>query len=102
MAGAVAIVFRFGAQEKSIESLILADGLDPTTPTGQHLMDVTLMGDIHYKLVGWSVENAVERDGEFHHSEVGSEVATGAGQGSDENFTDFLRKRYQLVVIQGL
>jgi hypothetical protein len=56
-------------------------------------MDVALMGDIHDKLVSGSVENAVEREGEFHHSQVGSEVATGAGQGSDEGFTDLVRER---------
>ena len=101
MAGAVAIVFRFGAQEESIEPFILADGFNSVTPPGQHFVDVALVGDIHDKLVGGSVENAVERDGEFHHSQVGAEVAAGAGQGSDEGFADLLRKRYQLVVIQG-
>ena len=51
VAGAVAVVLAFGAEEEAVEPLVLADGGDFVPASGEHFVDVALVADIEEQLV---------------------------------------------------
>ena len=84
VAGAVGIVFGFGAQEEAIQSLVGAYGIDGVRTAGEHFVDVALMGDVEDKLVGRGLEHPVHGDGKFDDAKVWPEVAAGLRKAADE------------------
>ena len=44
--------------------------------SGEHFMDVALVGYVEDEFVGWGVEDVVEGYGGLDHAEVGGAVAT--------------------------
>src|SRR5580765_8734480 len=77
MTGAVAIVFAFRAQKKSVEALELPHRMKTIEPAGKNLMDVALMTDVHDKAVSRRIEDTMQSDGQFGHAEVRSEMPAG-------------------------
>jgi hypothetical protein len=52
-------------------------------------MDIGLMTDVPDKFVFGGIENAVQRDGQFHDAEVRAEMSARPGESGDEFLTDF-------------
>src|SRR4029077_20201427 len=59
---AVTIVLTLGAQQKSVQPLVLPHRPDPIEPASKHFVDVTLMTDIEDKSIVRRVENPMQRD----------------------------------------
>ena len=96
MPGSIAVVLAFAAEQKSIEPLVLADGGKAIEAAGEQLVNVALMAHIKDKLVFWSFKNTMQRDRQFDHAKIGSEVAAGIRKNLDEFVADLLselRKR---------
>ena len=98
VARAVGIVLGFGAQQEAVEALEGADGVDLVGTAGEHLVDVSLMGDVEDELVLRGGEDAVQGDGQFDDAEIGAEVAAGLGKRGDERMADFRGELRQLLV----
>ncbi|CAM5529107.1 hypothetical protein STENM223S_01087 [Streptomyces tendae] len=64
--------------------------------SGEQLVHVGLVAGVPEHLVLRRVEDPVQGEGEFHHAEVGAEVAAGLGHGLDEEGTDLLGQLVQL------
>jgi hypothetical protein len=67
---------------------MLAHGPEFLAAACEDLVNVALMTDIKEDLVRRCFKDTVEGDGEFHHPEVGPEVAPGFRKGSYELVTD--------------
>ena len=80
MTGPVAVVLAFGAEQKSIQSLILTDGVETASSSRQELVDVSLMADIENQFVFWSVKDPVQSNREFYDPKIGPEVPTDLGK----------------------
>ncbi len=65
-------------------------------PPGEQLVHVRLVADVEEKVVGGRVENIVQRDGQFHHTEVGAKMPASAGQHRDEFAANLFGKLNQL------
>ena len=107
VAGAVAVVVAFGAQQEAVEAAILAHGLEALAAPGKELVDVTLVAHVEDELVLRGVEDAVERDGQFDHSEVRPEMASHRtrvilGEDADEFFAHFLGEDGQVFFVEFL
>jgi hypothetical protein len=84
VAGAVGVVFGFGSEKKAVEAFVGAYGVEGIGATGEHFMDVTLVGDVEDEFIVRGGEDFVEGDGEFDDAEVGAEVSAVDGEGFDE------------------
>ena len=92
---AVAIMLAFGAEEKAVQPLVLPHGVNAIEPAGKHLVDVALVTDVEDELVLRRVENAMERDGQLDHAEIGSEMTAGLREHLDQLIAHFLRELRQ-------
>jgi len=102
VARAVGIVGRFRAQQEAVEALECADGVDSGRPPGEHFVDVALMSDIEHQLVRRGGKHPVQGDGEFHDAEVGTQMAAGLGQRSDQRLPNLGGQLQQLLVGEAL
>ena len=59
MTGAIAIMFAFGAQKKSVEAAELAHRVKSIEAAGKHLVHVALVADVHDETVTRGVEHAM-------------------------------------------
>src|SRR5204863_5781224 len=59
MTGAVAVVFAFCAQKKSVETLELPHRMKTFEAAGKHFVDITLMTDVHDETITRCVEHAM-------------------------------------------
>jgi hypothetical protein len=100
VSGAVAIVLAFRAEQKAVQALILPHCADTIEPAGKHFVHVTLMAHVHDKSVVRRIENAMERDRQFDHAEVRSEVAAGLRKHFDELVAHFLGELWQILFRQ--
>jgi len=95
--GAIAIVFALGAEREAADAAGGAQGVEPVLPSGQNLVDVGLVADIPDKFVFGGVKDVMQCQGQFHHAQVGPQMAAVAGQHRDQLLPDFLRQDLQLV-----
>ena len=102
MSRAVAIVFAFGAQQEPVQSLVLPHRPNAIETTGKHFVDVALMADIENEAILRSVENAMERDGQFDHAKVGSEMAARLRENFDQLLAHFLSELRQILLLNRL
>jgi len=89
VAGAITIVLAFRAQGKAVQAAGRANGMKLIFATGQQLVHVALMTHIPDEFVLGRLKDAVQRECEFDHPEVGSEMATVLGQDGDQLLADF-------------
>ncbi len=102
VAGAVAIVLAFGAEQKAVQALVLPHGVEALAPAGEHLVDVALVAHVEDEFVLRRVENAVQRDGQFHDAEVRPEMAAGLGEDSDQFVAHLLSEKRQIFFLDSL
>ena len=98
--GAVGIVFRFGAEEETVEPLVGADRVDGGGAAGEYLVDIALVGDIEHELVCGRGENPVQGDAQLDDAEVRTEVAAGDGEAVDQGFTDLRGEGDEIRFVQ--
>ena len=70
-------MFAFGAEEKAVQPLVLPHGVNAIETAGKHLVNVALVTDVEDEPVVRRVENAMKRDGQLDHTEIGSEMTAG-------------------------
>ncbi len=92
-----AVVLAFGPEHEAVEAVGLADGVEPVPAAGEEFVDIGLVADVEDEIVGGSVENGVQGDGQLDHAEVGPEMAAGLGQDGDEFLANFLRQRGEFL-----
>ena len=97
VARAVAIVLAFGAQQKAIEPAELTHGAKSIEPAGKHFMHVALVADVHDETVTRGIEYAMQRNGQLHNAEVGSEVPAGLRENFDQLIAHFLSELRQIL-----
>ena len=68
----------------------------------QHLVDVTLVGNVEDDLVLRGGEHPVERHGQLDDAEIRTQVAAGAGKGINERLADFLSESGQILIAEFL
>src|SRR5204862_4644078 len=73
--GAVAIVFAFRPQEKTIEPAVLSHRGKAIEPPGKHFVHITLMAHVHDKSVPRRVEHAMQGDSQFDHAKIRSKMS---------------------------
>ncbi|CAM5425589.1 hypothetical protein SHIRM173S_03346 [Streptomyces hirsutus] len=71
--------------------------LGEVLPAGQQFVHVGLVSGVPEHFVPGGFEDAVQGQGEFHHAQVGAEVATGLGDRLDEEGPDLLGQPVQLL-----
>ena len=76
--GAVGVVFALIAPCEPGHSAAPAQSGKPILPAGEQLVSIALMADIPHQFVARGLEDRVQRNGEFHRSQVGGQVAAGA------------------------
>jgi hypothetical protein len=81
VAGAVTIVFAFGAQGESIQALVGPHGFDAVPAAGEHFVDVGLVADVEDELIGGGVKNPVKGDAQFHDAQIRAQVTAGPREG---------------------
>ncbi len=96
VACAVAVVRAFGAKHEAVEAAGLADGVEARLAPGEELVDVGLVRDVKDEFVGGRGKDVVEGKGELNDTEIGAEVAAGAGKGDDEAVADLLGEGFKL------
>src|SRR6187401_25973 len=92
MPRAVAIMFAFGAEEKAIQTLVLPHRVNAIETAGKHLVNVPLVTDVEDESVLGRVENAMKRNGQLDHTEIGSEMTASLRKDFDELIAHFLRQ----------
>ena len=101
MSRAVAIVLAFGAEEKAVQPLVLPHGVNAIEPAGKHLVDVALVADVEDEPVVRRIENAMKRNGQLDHAEIGPEMAAGLRKDFDQLIAHFLRELREAFLRQG-
>ena len=101
MARTVAIMLGLAAQQEAVESLIGPDRVDPVRAAGEHLVDVTLVGNIENKLVLRCRKHPVQGHGQLDHAEIGTQVSAGFRQGINQRVPD-LRGQFRQILISEL
>ena len=97
MAGAVAIVLAFGAEQEAVEAVGLADGVEAVAASGKKLVDIGLVADVEDEIVRRRVEDAMKRDGQLDHAQIRPEMAARLGQNGDEFLAYFLGQDGEFV-----
>jgi hypothetical protein len=78
----------------------LAKGPDAISAAGEDFMRISLMPDVPDQAVPRSVEDVVERHGEFHHAEAGTEMPARNGYGIDGLSAKFLGNLREKVLLE--
>src|ERR1019366_6604302 len=92
---AVAIVRAFGAQHEPVQATWSAYGVEPVLAPGQQLVHVGLVAHVKQEAVARGMEYVVQRDGEFHHAQVGAKMPAVVGKDSDQPFAYFRRQLFE-------
>src|SRR5207247_249707 len=90
VARAVTIVLALSAERETVQTVGGADGVKAALAAGKEFVDVALMAHVPDEPVFWRREDAMQRDGPFHHAEVRAELA--AVFGEDESAGESSRR----------
>src|SRR5204863_1016641 len=74
VSSAVAIVFALGAEQKTVQALVLPHCCDAIEAPGKHFVDVTLVTNVEHEPVPRRFEDAVQGDRELDDAEVRPEM----------------------------
>ena len=102
VAGSITIVLALGAQHKAVQPARLANGIQAVQPPGEYLVDVRLVTDIEEQLVFRGIEDRVQSQRQFHHSQVRAQMTTGLREGLNQEFADLPRQFSHLCEVQSL
>ena len=94
------VVFAFGTLGEATEAAALPQCPDPITAPGQNLVRVALVAHVPHQLVLRSVEDIVNRGGQFDHPQPRTEMPAGLPDGVDHFGTQFVGELAQLRFVQ--
>jgi hypothetical protein len=100
VAGAVTIVFAFGAQGESIQALVGPHGFDAVPAAGEHFVDVGLVADVEDELIGGGVKDPVKGDAQFHDAQIRAQVTAGSREGVNQVGPDGFGERRKFPFIE--
>ena len=66
--------------------------------SGQDLMDIRLVTHIKYQAVFTCIKHGLDGNGQFHHTQIGCQVAAGFGNPIDKKFPDLAAEGDPFVV----
>ena len=92
----VTVVLAFGADGKAAQPAGSANGVKPVFAPGEQLVDVALVANIPNELIPGRGKDIVQRQGQFHHTQIRPQMAAISGEHRDEFVPNFLRQRLQL------
>src|SRR5208283_3480623 len=69
-------------------------------PAGQKFMRIRLVADVPYYLINRGIKDIMERNRQFYHSEVGSQMSAINRYPFNNQGAEFLRKGKQFFLIQ--
>lgn len=95
MAGAKAVVRTFVAAEEPGQAAVAANGSKPVAASGQYLVHVSLVSDVPDDRIGGRVEHLVQRQCQFHHTEVRGQMPTVTGDGRYQKGTHLAGQRLE-------
>ena len=103
MAGAKDVVQALLAIEETAQAARRADTIEVGAITaGEELVHVALVGHVEDEFVLRRTEDAVQRDRELDHAEIGTDVAAVLGGDGDETLADLLGEQRELLRSEGL
>ena len=94
------IVLAFGAVRIAAHAAQLAQPRKSLAGTRQQLVDVCLVAGVPEDPVPGALEHPMERQGQLDDAEVGPEVATGLGDGRNQELADFIGQGAQIRIAQ--
>ena len=97
VAGAVTIVWAFRAQRETVQAIGGADGVKFISAAREQFVHVNLVADVPDKFVPGRFKNTVQREGQFHDSEIRTEVAAVLGEDRYQFVTDLFGERAELI-----
>src|SRR5215210_7090044 len=100
MSCAVTVVFAFSAQQKAVQSLVLAHCMNTIEPASKHLVHITLMADVENESVRRSVEHTMQRNRQLHHPQVRPEMPAGFRERLNQNVAHLLGELRQILLPQ--
>ncbi len=83
------------AQHEAVQTTGLANRVEAVLAPGEELVYVALVADIEDKAVAGRVEHVMHGDSQFHHAEIGADMAAGFGNADDQPLADFFRQPLQ-------
>jgi hypothetical protein len=94
------IILTFGTLGKTGNALIYSVGMKKFAAAGKNFMSVGLMTYVPNQLIVGSIENVVQGNGKFNHTQTGAEVAAIYGNDVDDVLTELITNLFELVVRQ--
>ena len=88
----------FGPRRITRQATFAAQRVEVAAAAGQHLVHVGLVAGVEDDRVVRRLEHPVQRQSEFHHTEIGPQVATGGSNLVDQKLTDLPRQFSQLIL----
>ncbi len=73
-----------------MQTILLTDGMDLVTASGQDLVGIGLMAHIPYEPIERSVVDVVQGHGQFDRAEPGGKVSAGAADGAQQIFAQLV------------
>ncbi len=96
VSGAVTVVRALRTQHEAVQAAWSSDGVEPLPAAGEQFVHVGLMADVKQEMVRRSGKHIVQGDGEFHHAEIGAEVAAIIGEDGNQLLPYFQRQFFQV------
>ena len=102
MPGIERVAGTFGTLGKAGQPSLAADRIDTVIAAGEHLMCIALMTDVKDNAVARTIEDTMQRHGQFDRAEVGRQMSAVDRDDIDQLFTDLGAQGGQLVPGQRL
>jgi len=83
------VVFAFLTPGETTQTSLLAESTKPVSPACQQFMDVRLVTHIPNKLILRAVEDIMQCQGQFHHTQVRRQMPAGFRNGLQKSVADF-------------
>ena len=96
MTHAKSVVLTFTASGEGRKTILVFNGMQSITTSGEHLVWISLMSHIPHQAIIRCIENIMQGDSEFHRAQSSGEVATFLTNGVDQEITQFTSERFQV------
>ena len=100
MRGAEGVVLALAAPRKARQALILPQRGHLVAPAGEDLVRIGLMAHVPDQPVMRGVEHIVQRDGQFHRTQIGRQVPPGTRHGVQNELPQLVGQLGQLLPLQ--
>lgn len=101
MPHAKGVILAFRRLWKTADASIFPVGMKNITPACQDLVAISLVSNIPYDLVEWSIKNMVKGHCEFHHTQACTEMTWIGGNHLYNVLAQLFTELYQLIRFKG-